>query len=514
MKTFPVLLLTFSLYAPTSLAAPASHLDFAQLTTRDAESGVNPVNFAADTDASETTTARPAATAFFTPAVFLDNYYDRTSPSMPEPTEVVNEEVAFLDSPATETPFDVATAYDAAQTSVDGSLDATSTLSASAVEPTQDVKDTLDTTASFPDDDAAATSVPESGSVPTPTSTLLNPTSISTVRSATSTWKSVVPEPTQSHASSAESRQTIQSRKAAIVGTLLALGSIIALMLCGFCMRCHLPRALRRIQASKPEDATQPNDKDPEKASQSPGKSSNTILNVVTLPVLKSNASCPFNDVASGSEGQQQDGQNKPEYRFLSARGDGQFEDVTHILSEDTFAPHDSDVGSNRSSTSSNEQDSTSGGRKSHANSVAQSYATCESRYSMPSIQEGDQSISEQTASFHSAKSPPDSPEPETPKQQCTTRPRSKTLTQTQAHPANDKISSSKSFPARYSNVSSAHPSWISAFTEESEWDIAAAYGARYSKGSTGRPVSQFSPIAENMEAVDIGGRSCVLVQG
>ena len=140
---------------------------------------------------------------------------------------------------------------------------------------------------------------------------------------------------------------------------------------------------------------------------------------------------------------------------------------------------------------------------------------TCESRYSTPSMQEGDESISEQTASFHSAPSPPESPVPETPKQPyTTTRPRSKTLTQISSPLANDKISSSKSFPARYSNRSSAPTSRLSMISNESEWDIAAAYGARYSKTSVGRTPAMFSPIAENMETVDIGGRSCILVQG
>ena len=49
---------------------------------------------------------------------------------------------------------------------------------------------------------------------------------------------------------------------------------------------------------------------------------------------------------------------------------------------------------------------------------------------------------------------------------------------------------------------------------EDSEWDIAEAYAARMSKHSVG-VVQMLSPIAEHaMEAVQIGERSCVLVQG
>ena len=210
------------------------------------------------------------------------------------------------------------------------------------------------------------------------------------------------------------------------------------------------------------------------------------------------------------------------------------FEDVTHILSDNTFAPI---AGSERSSAASNPSDASFQRASTGAPSVkAASYATCESRYSTVS---GASAIGESgstadgsdgrasteylsLASPAETPSPPESPVLRTPKQGvvAVTRTRSKTLTQSASPRVNSTMSSSKSFPARLSRRLSDGEG----LDEESEWDIAAAYGARYSKGSVGmRSTISEVPMegqyeqaheVDYMETVDIGGKHVIMVTG
>lgn len=536
MKSVPVLLLTLSICAPVTLAAPASpaSLLFTRDADMDGEMNASPVNLAADNDNDEALSAS-TATPFFTPAVFLENYYSQTpsppAPS-PEPTNAPNAEILFLDPFVTESPFhsdSLPSQSEDGQTMPTATLDYTPTPATMA--PTYDTLGMQDATITSTANPTPLETTTQARAAPE----VLNPMTSMSIHRATPTstpTKVVDSQPTHTRSSAAESRQTLQSRKAAIIGTLLALGSLIALMLCAFCMKLRLPKALRRNRTT--EEARTDYTKDPEKTSLVQEKSNSQTYTVntngdtllefsVKSPQVVAD-SIPFSQPeVTGWQGRQHQMQHKQDRRVMPVRGDGQFEDVTHILSEDTFAVHDSDSGSERSSTSSQANDSISGDRQSHGGaSVAQSYATCESRYSTPSVVEGaDESLSEeQTASFHSAPSPPESPVPETPKhvQQFVTvgkRPRSKTLVQIASPLANDVMSSSKSFPARYSNRSSEQTSRLSLFSDDSEWDIAADYGARYSRGgaSTPHPAADYS-ASENIEAIDIGGRTCVLVQG
>ena len=79
MKTIPLLLLTLAVYNPCGHAAPAA---------------VNPPATTGDVDATPVSTPSsptlgyddtPTVTPFFTPAVFLDNYYTRPRPVQQEP---------------------------------------------------------------------------------------------------------------------------------------------------------------------------------------------------------------------------------------------------------------------------------------------------------------------------------------------------------------------------------------------------------------------------------------------
>ncbi|KAI0703814.1 hypothetical protein BC835DRAFT_1317700 [Cytidiella melzeri] len=524
MRTLPVLLLTLFALSPASLSAPTP----AGLTTAPGSF------FARDAD-SDDPPPPSTVTAFFTPAVFLQNQYTQTPmvAAAPEPTPAPFNDV-IMDTTGIDANTDIVTASTAADDAdqnqeaqpSEGTANASSESTAdTTVAATSDVAPTMTT--------PAAAEVTSLAAIPLATPTLLSTPTFGRTTSTIPTGMKplALPSASSTEMPKSASQRTEQSRKAAVIGTLLAVGSIVALMLFAFCTR--LPRLARRL-VRKPtvpmsDESGDEKDEDPEKALDSVSYQDNPVkpgtelartgLNGADLfPTLDASipptpSGTPTNSPQPGWDQYVQEWQGK------ATNQDGQFEDVTHILTDNsTFAAHESDPAIPEPEARKRQSRG--------APSVAQSYATCESRYSTPSVQDiADVSLTdEQSASFHSAPSrspsPPQSPMPTTPKaghqQQSGSpkRPRSKTLNQDEGPSSFKKntISSSKSFPARYSNRSSEHSGMWSVLEQESEWDIAAHYGARYSARHSASP--ELGIVSDTVETVEIGGRNCVLVQG
>ena len=554
MRKVPVLLLTLAALSPTSLSAPAP--------SRLPEYSKNVIRratlehiFARDSDA-QNPPSPPRVTPFFTPAVFHKDYYNQTPviAAAPEPTPAPLNG-AFMDPAATEISVDPSSPTSTAN-DVDSNQEQPPPQQPTSEQPIQAAQETTPapganaTPTPTPQADVLTTSSSSVAEVSThaieATTPLAAPTMTSTPTLVTEHATSLRPSITKFMAppavssiappTGAQSERTQQSRKAAIIGTLLALGSIAALVFCVFCMR--LPQAFRRRLSKRSiedhvEELNDDKDMDPEKSfgnlgyqdehlvpaqrSAAPSANGAPVVPLITASSPPLSNTTPANTPQNAWDPQWDSTE--------AAQEESPFEDVTHILTDEaTFAPQESDSDTSRTSTTTTEVGSD---RKSRgAVSLTHSYATCESRYSSPSVQDAaDVSIAdEQSASFHSAQSrspsPPQTPGPVTPKtphekpsMDSPKRPRSKTLNEEQTSPIKkSSMSSSKSFPARYSNRSSEHSGKWSVLEQDSEWDIAAHYGARYSNRHSANP--ELGIASENMETIEIGGRNCVLVQG
>ncbi|KIP10453.1 hypothetical protein PHLGIDRAFT_125502 [Phlebiopsis gigantea 11061_1 CR5-6] len=534
MKTLPLILLTLSVCnaAPTAI----NPSDMTASNDWDTSLATPPASPTLGYDAMD---ASPTVTPFFTPAVFLPNYWTRPTPvadssdfdannapapeaeyvAAPEPTPPSSD---FADVPAVSdsgSPLEP-TMLDEQDTSATPTADATGV--ASSVDPD---------TSTYGGDAAlvfSSSSASATFSVPTSQITLVP---VSTHATPTSTPIALLP-PTEKTKS--ESPATQMSRKAAVIGTILAVGSLVGLGACVLCTRCRISKRNRRSSTS--DDS---NKKDPEKTLLGKTLSNVSVNSVPTfpLPTLTVNAPTPSQSSTVGQDERQCISQQRPEWQIQMHTEVVNFEDVTHILSENAFAPLS---GSERSSAATEISDVSivhreSKGAVSVKSVKAESYATCESRYSHPSeTSERAGSTQYLSMSPSSTPSPPDSPMVRTPKlpDACTiTRTRSKTLTQPASPRAASTVSSSKSFPARFSGYSGRMSDIAdrmeevreSGISQGSEWDIAAAYGARYSKASSAGRQSKASSVgvcvsvpavSDNVETVDFGGRNCVLVTG
>ncbi|KAF7799660.1 hypothetical protein EIP86_010900 [Pleurotus ostreatoroseus] len=534
-KTVPLLILSLVVFTPSGLSAPAP--------------APTPQDFNANADAVPSTpipvdAERPPApdgdapsstvTAFFTPAVFLNDYYSQPAPTPNDDAVLLMPEDPAFPAPTT-------AVYD------DLAPQETPAITPDATTPPGDALPTTptpDATYAMTDDTADSMTPPLTPS-PTPTvpadSTTAASDSLTTsaASTASTSYSTRVLNPTATTATErkpqahpADSRTTQETRKAALIGTILALTFLSGLITFSLCtgVPCRLRPSIRRKK--RPVEDAEDGTKDRDKLLSEKGKSRHGKVptpEIVVVPVLDADASPqpaspqvalpsqlvggPWIPSVQPKAGQQQQQQLQYPNPLDAEDEENVFEDVTHILSEETFQ---ADVESSDDSNSSSH-------RTSHgaASVTAESYATCESRYSS-----GTRASREASSASFLSMSPPESPMLRTPTQpQYATmtivpgRPRSKTLTQP-ASPLLDKhLSSSKSLPARYSGrelLPYAGGEGESVFEddEDSEWDIAEAYAARMSKNSVG-VVQMLSPIAEHaMEAVQIGERSCVLVQG
>ena len=538
LKTLPLILLTLSVCnaAPTAIN-PMDATDSAWDTSL-----VTPP--ASPTLGYNAMDASPTVTPFFTPAVFLPNYW--TGPtSVAAPSDDLDAEVPAPEPEAAAAPeptstgadfLDEPTVSDSASPSEPTMLDEQDAATAPAADAT-DMTSSVDPDTSTYGGDATLTpsisSTSVTFSVPTSQTAVV---SVSTHATPTSTPVPLLPP---SEGAKSESPTSQMSRKLAILGTILAVGSLVGLGACVLCTRCRISKRGRRPSAD--DDMENNDNKDPEKTLLSKTISNVSTSSVPTLPLptLTVDAPTPSQSSTVGQEEPQWTGQKRSEHQLQTCTEAVDFEDVTHILSEGAFAPLS---GSERSSAATDISDVSlthreSKGAVSVKSVKAESYATCESRYSHPSeTSERAESSQYLSMSPSSTPSPPDSPVVRTPKlpDACAvTRTRSKTLTQPASPRAASTVSSSKSFPARFSGYSGRMSDIAdrmedvreSGVSQGSEWDIAAAYGARYSKASSAGRQSKASSIgvcasipevdvADNIETVDFGGRSCVLVTG
>ncbi|KZT73520.1 hypothetical protein DAEQUDRAFT_721579 [Daedalea quercina L-15889] len=316
------------------------------------------------------------------------------------------------------------------------------------------------------------------------------------------------PNPT-SETEVASSWKTQQSRHSAILAAFLIIGVLSMFGITYGCMRFNLPTRLgyarrrrdsKKVRFADVEEVAAVNTPYPASASEKDSIAPDSAVfayQEVTVPSL---ARQPNGPASNGP---------RADWRIL-ANYDGQFEDVTHILSTGVFAPLDrhARTGSRGSmSVLSGSRDSsprTSGGG---ASFTGDSYKSCESRYSVPSV--GRQSagaspasaplsgVPELEAELVVPNSPPSPALPVTPG--C--------------------VHSEPGVPLGC--VGNKEPHELvralreSAVSAESEWDVAKAYGAHSSIGGDSLLSRVESVVFEGpMESVDVGGKKCVLVQG
>ncbi|KAJ3524138.1 hypothetical protein NM688_g8612 [Phlebia brevispora] len=513
-KTVPLILLSLAFFTPSSFSVPAP-------TPQDVNQNLDGDPTPTMSEAASDPEPPPSTvTAFFTPAVFLSDYYGQPQSAQDNAVVLMPEETPAPAS--TEVYDDLAPQEAPAMPSETMTMPAAPASGPAQTTPVPDVAQTLDATPTL---DGGASFADSVAMLPTmlPTSTAadyavtsfsspVKPTLSATYssRSFSPTSTSAVPlPPIQGHSST--SRLTDQSRKAALIGTILALACISGLVAFAFCMGFRLPRSLRFKGSSLEEGNEGGKDRDKMGSLKEKGKSSAQgrvpTPEIVVVPVLDSDAPQQSNRLSVGppplpADSRTQD-QQQLQYAIITEEDDGPFEDVTRILSEETFQ---ADVESMDSRDASSSGHRTSNGA---ASVTAESYATCESRYSNNSgrASQGSQVSQQQTENTSSflSMSPPESPALQTPKQGEFPSSTNTSL------PARAFLQGIPIPPGRYSDRMSA------SIFEDSDWDIAEAYGARYSKTSvlndTG-VVEVLTPISENMEAVEIGGRNCILVQG
>lgn len=201
---------------------------------------------------------------------------------------------------------------------------------------------------------------------------------------------------------------SMRARKTAIVaaflilGTLSALGGGVLCFKCGVLPCCHRRDKLRRNRKSRLSLATAE-----EGLQQKPPRVASLEKSIVPgappladMPTLSrdshtpSCSTCPdsVTGMKSGISG------SASSWRVYATNEDGQYEDVTHVLASDTYASmrsghsgtssyrHSADSSGSGTQPQSSER-SNSRASESGASMTAESYKSCESRYSTPSFE-------------------------------------------------------------------------------------------------------------------------------
>lgn len=302
-----------------------------------------------------------------------------------------------------------------------------------------------------------------------------------------------------------ESETAKQSHRAAVVGSLVAVGLLMALAGFIFCFRC---RCLRRKKKTSPLDLLVEESEKQSLSAEEKGKSSpfsSPTIEGVTLPVLRSHA--PHTVTFEDSPDQQ-------EWRLVSTNHEGIVEESTHVITGDSFMDIDLNSHSDMLIVGMSEGVAGSNARTSAgaASTGAHSYSTRASTYSHPSIEQRTRISASmdklnQLASLATTSAP---------------RSRKRSKTETSAAPpsfalfkSTISLPSITSYQNRFSGDSTKTRK--TSCSVDSEWDIAQDYGARYSKES-GAGSSILSTISEatmeSAEAVEVGGKQCVLMKG
>ncbi|KAJ8496615.1 hypothetical protein ONZ51_g1000 [Trametes cubensis] len=320
-----------------------------------------------------------------------------------------------------------------------------------------------------------------------------------------------------------------------ILGTLGALGGGILCFRCGVLPCCHRGNPHRRSRRSLEQLTEEGLRKPPRVASMEksiiPGAPPMQIADLPVLPSRDSHtpscSTCPdsLNGMRSGISG------GLADWRVYATNQDGQFEDVTHILSSDAFSVRSADnerrstgswsarnstasAGSGNEPQSSAHSRSASRASESGASMTAESYKSCESRYSTPSFER------------HSRDGPPPSVSASVASSLRSPSPSAMLLrTPVQADYtglANAAIPVVVKPGAPAASVNRQMATVAESETEDmeldSQWDVAKAYASTPAKipqnAGVGRRITSGTTVEQNVGTVDLGGRTCVLMRG
>lgn len=368
------------------------------------------------------------------------------------------------------------------------------------------------------------------------TSTSIRPTLAST-RSIVQPTSDVLGDPNPEVRSQTGSDASQRARKTAILAaflilaTLGALGGGVLCFKCGVLPCCHSKDRQRKSRASLERAAEEGRQKPARVVSYEksiiPGAPPQAVLS--DMPILPSGShtrscsTCPDSLIGmkSGISG------GASSWRVYATNEDGQYEDVTHVLASDTFSVHSAQSGhasapsysSQRSQAQSprHSMDSVRSGSSAEPNSsvhtrtesrasesgasmTAESYKSCESRYSTPSFER------------HSREGPVMALSPSPPASVSVLL-----LTPDQtdyvglADAALPRVVEVTGSPALLETV-------VESETEDmdldSRWDLAKTFGTSVQKPQ-GSAVGRRSPTDNsNIGTVAVGGRTCVLMRG
>lgn len=311
---------------------------------------------------------------------------------------------------------------------------------------------------------------------------------------------------------------TQRSRQSVLLIALLTLGTLGTLGTCLLCLRCKLYSRVRRgfrdsevplpMQENALEEGLEKFDSQNEKRSRSPAQQASHIPvdNDIILPILPMQGPPRAHFQATVQPPPPSVSPSGPppplhmqlpealntEWHFFSTKGEGPFEDVTHILSTDAFVALDGPPAS-ASADSRLSSASTTGSQTSRTPSMSEgaSYETCGSRYSsQPATSE------EQGSVATSSQSSPNSNFPPTPERNLPSRNPFQDTGENKDGLSNEEIALAVAMQLEL----------------ESEWDIARAYGSRESAASSVGAAAQLG--VNEMETVEVGGKTCILVQG
>ncbi|PCH42667.1 hypothetical protein WOLCODRAFT_144166 [Wolfiporia cocos MD-104 SS10] len=532
-----LLLITFSLSSLSTLAAPALSGFTADVVTETIL--VLPTSFPPASSTSGPDTSIVATSASQLPAPdLLASELSAGSLSW----AAVTETVLHIASPTSALPSGSYEASSQAPATLDATSSGTlmtssqsgqtysahaTTLSAPSSSSAHSVADVLSSSSSASSTTRTTLYVPSSLGLATHVHDIASSPSATSLTSATTSPASSVaqdvseptdslladPNPT-SEPQSASNAASQQARRSAVVAAFLVIGTLTTLGLTIMCMRCKVISRLRRVKrrsrkvrfdlgdSEQGQQATAPpvlREKDAEKNSLVPGP---PMYDSVTLPVL---AQQPHPSACAPPPVAQAD------WRVFASNTDGQFEDVTHILSTDVFAPLERGNGSGSptadSILSTSSAHSSSEGSTSRTSGAAESYKSCESRYSTPSVErrsrDGPPGSGSADSMYPSISYRSPSP----------TSPTSPELVQTPEQGAHVSACPVSPLGSKDSRVLRHGLCEADDADAGSEWDVARAYRAPHS--SLGKD-SVISVVVEDMDAdvVDVGGRKCLLVQG
>ncbi|KAI0671917.1 hypothetical protein C8Q78DRAFT_1078660 [Trametes maxima] len=370
----------------------------------------------------------------------------------------------------------------------------------------------------------------------------------SSTRSIIQPTAEVLDDPNPEARSHATSEATRRARRSAILaaflilGTLGALGGSVLCFKCGVLPCCHSKDRTRRSRASLSkviEEGLQKPQKPIRVASieKSIIPGAPPVVGSSEMPSFWRDSHTPSCSTCPDSMAAMKSGVSggASSWRVFATNESGLFEDVTHVLSSDAFSVHSvtpaspcasasasvgswsarhscesSGSGTQPQSTADSRADSRASG--SGASMTAESYKSCESRYSTPSFErhsrDGPPSASPSVASECRSPSPPASVS---------------VLLMTPEQADYNGLADAAMPRVVDATVVAPLATVVESETEDmeldSQWDVARAYGAPGDKKPQGHGMRQTKPavvpvVEQVVDTVDVGGRTCVLMRG